>query len=137
MTTSNGNSQVTHFDGSYLFLEKEGQTDLQIRTTGSPKLKGVKYKKIDHESVLKVFKPLDLELNAIDKKYLDFMEKIKKDERYRHLCLSINKEGMHLALWYKKHPLRKKKPLNINLMNHYQKDFLEEISYVQQLEFIA
>jgi hypothetical protein len=137
MTTSSGNSQVTHFDGSYLYLEKEGQTELQIRTTGSPKLKGVKYKKIDNESTLKIYKPLDQELQTIDYKYLDFMETIKKDERYRHLYLSINKEGMHLALWYKKHPLRKKKPLSINIMNQYQKDFMDEINYVYKLEDIT
>lgn len=74
MTTSSGNSQVTHFDGSYFYLEKEGQTNLQIRTTGSPKLKGVKYKKIDNESTLKIYKPLEQELQTIDYKYLDFME---------------------------------------------------------------
>lgn len=62
---------------------------------------------------------------------------MKKDERYRHLYLSINKEGMHLALWYKKHPLRKKKPLSINIMNQYQKDFMDEINYVYKLEDIT
>jgi hypothetical protein len=136
MTTSSGNSQVTHFDGSYIFLEKEGQTELQIRTTGRPKLKGVKYKKVDHGSQLKIYKPREQEFNIIDKKYLELMESIKKDERYRQLYLSVNKEGMHLALWYKKHPLRKKKPLSKSLLNQYQNDFMNEINYVYKLEAI-
>lgn len=134
MTTSTGNSQVTHFDGSYLYLEKEGQTELQIRTTGSPKLKGVKYVKIDVDSNFKVYKPVDLVLNDIDRLYITLMESLKKDDRYRHLYLSVNKEGIHLGIWYKKHPIRKKKPLSIELLNQYQADIIKEIKFVNQLE---
>jgi hypothetical protein len=43
---------------------------------------------------------------------------------------------MHLALWYKKHPLRKKKPLSKDMMNQYQRDFMNEINYVYKLEEI-
>ncbi|AUD65798.1 hypothetical protein BK011_08910 [Tenericutes bacterium MZ-XQ] len=136
MTTSNGNSQVTHFDGSYIYLEKQGQTDLQIRTTGSPKLKGVKFQKLAVESTLKVYKPNEQDLKDIDRLYLRLMESLKKDERYRHLYLSINHEGMHLGIWYKKHPIRKKKPLSIELLNQYQADIINEIKFVNQLEAI-
>lgn len=137
ISTSTGDSQATLFDGSYFYLEKQGTTDLQIRTTGSPKLKGMKFKKVNYDSQLKVYKPINQELNIIDKKYLDFMESIKKNDRYRHLYLSINKEGMHLALWYKKYPLRKKKPLTLDVLNQYYKDFMDEISFVKQLEIIS
>ncbi|AUD63744.1 hypothetical protein BK010_09125 [Tenericutes bacterium MO-XQ] len=136
MTTSSGNTQVTHFDGSYVFLEKEGDTDIQIRTNGSPKLKGVKYEKVTNDSALKIYKPVGVEFKDLDRKYLSFMETLKKDDRYRHIYLSISKEGYHLALWYKKHPLRKKKPLSLEVLNQYQTDLMKEIMFVNMIDEI-
>ena len=136
MTTSSGNTQVTHFDGSYIFLEKEGDTDIQIRTNGSPKLKGVKYEKIINDSTLKIYKPVGKELIDMDRNYLRLMESLKKDERYRHIYLSINKEGIHLALWYRKHPIRKKTPFTIDVLNQYLTDIMTEITLVHTLEHI-
>ena len=43
MTTSSGNSQQTHFDGTYIRIQKQLNTMVQVRSNGSPKLKGVKF----------------------------------------------------------------------------------------------
>jgi hypothetical protein len=137
MTTSSGNSQVTHFYGSYIYFQIPGQTNLQVRTNGSPKVKDTKYKKIDVNDNFKVYKPLGIELTEIDHSYIHFMNNLWKDKKFKHLYLSINQQSCHLALWYKKNPLRKRKVFSLDSLNEYYKDFMFELHFIDDLEQLS
>jgi hypothetical protein len=134
MTTSTGNNQVTHFYGTYIYLKKASQTELQIRTNGSPKNKTVKYVKLNEVESLKIYKPIGNELLEIDQRNIGFVNGLKRSETFRHLYLSMNKESIHLALWYKKNPLRKKKQFTLEVLNDYLKSLNYELNLVKELE---
>lgn len=134
MTTQSGNNQVTHFHGSYFHIQKPGQEELQIRTNGSPKIKGEKYEKVSEEGPLKIYKPVGIEITDSDQKYIKFMSSLKKDETFKHIYLGVNKQSCHLALWYRKNPMRKKKDFSIDTLNQYYKDFMFELNLINELE---
>ncbi len=137
MTTQAGNNQVTHFDGSYIYLQKPSQTELQIRSNGSPNLKGEKYEKKIVDVALKVYKPVGVELTDIDQRYIRLIDNLKKDDRFRYLYFGINKQSCHLAIWYRKNPVRKKKNLNLEILNQYYKDFGVELEFINILENLS
>lgn len=136
MTTSNGKSQQVHFDGIYFVLRKQVMTDLQIRSKGSPKRKGVKYTRQDNVDSFKVYKRSSDEFSNLDFKYLRFMDSLKVDLNYKAIYLSVVEGQIHLALTYKKHPCRKRKNLNLDVLNKYANHLLNEIKIVNDLQNI-
>jgi len=136
MTTQAGNNQVTHFMGSYIYFQKPSETELHIRTSGSPKFKDQKFEKVVAEVPLKVYKPVGSTLSDIDQRYIRLMDNLKKDDRFRHLYFGINKQSCHLGLWYRKNPMRKMKHINLDILNQYYKAFITELEFIHTLENI-
>jgi hypothetical protein len=133
LTTSTGNGQQTHFDGIYFVLNKSAQTIVQIRTNGKPRVKGHKYIKVDTQSDLKVFKEVDQQLNALDFKYLNFIEKINQNVEVKRVYFSSINQQLHLAIWYKKHPARKQKNVSFETLNKLTQYFLSEFKLMEDL----
>lgn len=133
MTTSSGNSSTTHFDGIYFVLHKQVNTMLQVRSNGSPKLKGIKFHRIQEYPTLKVYKELEQQLLSIDKMYIDFITKLSESTEYKRVYLSIVDGEVHVALWYKKHPTRTLKNTSLQSMNTVATQFLDEYKLIGEL----
>ena len=133
MTTSSGNNKQTHFDGSYFIIDKSVLTKLQIRTNGSPKQKGVKFEKQDDIEDFRVYKELGVSSSNLDHKYLRFMESLKTDLNKKRIYLSVVEGQIHLAIWYRKHPIRKQKQVTLEVLNNYALNFLDDIKMINQL----
>lgn len=136
MTTSNGKSQTTHFDGVYFVLHKDLNTSLQVRTNGSPKLKGVKYDRLKEFEDIKVYKPQDQNLGNIDHMFINYMKKLQNEENHKRVYVSIVEGAVHIALWYRKNPLRKPKTFDLTVLNRIAQDLYDEVKFVNEIEKI-
>jgi len=136
MTTSSGRSQQTHFDGNYFIIKKKLNTSIQIRTNGSPKLKGVKFKKQEGYSDLKVYKEEGQVINNVDRLLIDFMKKGRQKEEYKRVYLSVIQDEIHFAIWYKKSPSRKNKNFSLSVLNNYVTYFISEYDLCNQIDNI-
>ncbi len=133
MTTSNGKSQQTHFDGIYLVVRKSHQETLQIRTNGRPALKGVKFDRQDDIEALKVYKPENDELMSVDRKYIDFMRMLSGQQAYKRVYLGLVPGEIHLALWFAHHPARKHKIIDAAMLGEVRRQFVHELELVDAL----
>ncbi len=136
MITSSGNSQQTHFNGVYFILKKDINTTLQIRTNGSPKKKGIKYDKHKDIDDIKVYSEQGKTLMNIDHSYLNFMRKLRENENYNKVFLSIVNNEVHLGIWYKKHPARRHKSIDLNTLNQMIKYFQSEYKLINEIDNI-
>lgn len=133
LTTSSNNSQQTHLDGIYYVLHKKLDTRIQIRTQGKPRVKGLKFDKVETRQNLKVYKEVEKHLNEIDYKLISFAENIDKANNMKHVYLSVVEDEIHLAMWYKKHPARKYKKISIDILNQLYAYFMSELEYLETL----
>ncbi len=133
MTTSSGKSQQTHFDGVYFVLKKKFNTSLQVRSNGSPKLKGIKFAKLDEYTGIKVYKQPHEEISNLDYKLIHYVENLLLDPIYKRVYLSVIEGELHLALWYKKHPARKLKSLSVDSLNSVYSYLLSEVKQINDL----
>ncbi len=136
MTTSSGNSQQTHFAGVYFVVNRQLNTSLQIRTNGSPKLKGVKFDRQDEFDGLKVYKEREQNMTNIDHTLLTFMNRFSENEEYKRVYLSVVDGQIHLALWFKKNPANKQKIINIETMNRLKEYFMSEYQIINDISSI-
>lgn len=136
MTTSSGNNQQTHFDGTYFLLRKTTNTTLQVRSNGSPKFKGVKFTLQEGSSNLKVYKKTEESVNSIDHLFIRFMEQLAENPNHKRVYLSVTGEEIHLGLWFKKDPTRRQKTFNIDVLNNYAKYFLSEYELCNKIDSI-
>ncbi len=134
LSTSNGKSQTVHFDGVYYRLKKEFRTSIQIRTNGSPKLKGVKFKKQDQFENMKVYKLENDSITNRDTTLINYFEKLKRNENHKRIYIGTIDDELHIATSFKKHPCRKNKTITIDTFNTYLNRFLDEYKIVQELE---
>lgn len=133
LSTSSGNSSQTHFNGVYITLHKRLNTSLQVRSHGAPKLKGVKFNKLQDVHQLRVYKPLEQELSNTDRVYITFMNKLYESGTYKRVYLSIVEDAVHIALVFVKHPTRKCKNITIQAMNKVAAQFMDEYHFVNEL----
>lgn len=133
MTTSSGKNQTTHFNGVYITLDKQFNTCIQIRTNGSPKLKGVSFDKNKEIEGIKVYKESGKELTNIDLQLIQFATKLSQNQLYKKVYLGVVDGQIHLALWYRKHPARKQKSITVETMNKLYTYFLSEYTLINNL----
>lgn len=136
LMTSNGKSQSIHFDGVYYIIHKNIDTTLQVRSNGTPKLKGVKFEKCKEFENIKVFKKLEENVSNIDYTFINFVVKLLENETYKRVYLSVVEDEIHLAVWFKKHPLRKPKSFDCTILNQIANSFLEEIDLANEIDSI-
>ena len=133
MTTSSGKSQQTHFKGVYFVLQKQLNTTLQIRSNGSPKLKGIKFTRQEDFNTLKVYKESAKTMLNIDHMFVRFMEKLAEDPNNKKVYLSIVDGQIHMGIWYKNNPGKKENTVTIDTMNKWYKYFISETKIIEQI----
>jgi hypothetical protein len=133
MTTSNGKNQQTHFDGTYIIIKKQLHSIFQARSNGSPKLKGVKFDRVEEAEDMKVYKERDKDLSNLDLVYLRYINRLKENPQYKRVYFSIVDGEIHLALWYKKHPARKQKIFTIETLNKVYNVFYDEYKLINEI----
>lgn len=137
MTTSNGKSQQTHFDGTYFVLYKPMNTSVQIRSNGSPHLKGTKFSRLKEEESFKVYKEQETYKSSMDEHLIRKLNDLKLNENIKRVYLGTIDQELHLAIWYKKHPLRKVKQLNIQELNRIESVLREEKNLIAEFSEIG
>jgi hypothetical protein len=133
LTTSNGNSQTTHFNGVYFVINNHTKTTLQLRSNGRPKRKGVKYEKVSNFDIIKGYKLVGEHVNNTDQMFYQFMTKLKQKDSIKYVYLSVLNDETHLGIWYRKRPTKKVKKLSIQACNDYYNYFKSEIALINEL----
>ncbi|GEM_PF-616468 len=133
IVSSNGQSSTTHFNGIYYQIKTNTNTYFQVRTHGTPKMKGIKYIKKPEYQDIRVFVREGLQLNSELNAYIKFVRKYKDKFEIRAFDLSVIPGETHLGIWYKKHPARKQKNLSLDKINEIYKYFLEELDFADQI----
>ena len=134
MTTSNGKSQTVHFDGFYYVLNKQLNTTLQVRTSGSPKLKGVKYDRLKEYEEIKVYKPINQSVSNIDDMFIRYVKQLNDSEEYKRVYLSIVDGSLHLGITPRKNILRKQKIFDLAVLNNIADELFDEYKLINELE---
>lgn len=133
MTTSSGKNQQTHFDGTYIIIRKQLHTLLQVRTNGSPKLKGVKFDRLEEVEDIRAYKERDIDISNLDLTYIRYISRLRDNPEYKKTYFSIVDGEIHLALWYKKHPARKQKSFTLEVLNKVYDVFLNEYKLINEI----
>ena len=133
LTTANGKRQQVHFAGVYTIIEKSLNTEVQIRTSGSPKYKGIKMQRVKDIENLRVYKFEGDYLTNLDYTLLSYVEKVRENPNIKHVYISSYENQIHFAVTYRKHPKRKNKNLTIDVINNYYSEFLEEVKIINEL----
>ena len=136
LTTSSGKSQTVHFNGIYYIIKVNTNSYLQVRTKSSPKLKGVKFDRQKEIEDIRVFTETERQLLNTDYQYINFIKKLLAYDVYKHIELSIIPNEVHLALTYRKHPVRKQKDLTFEKVNWIMSHFKDELNLVESLTSI-
>ena len=97
--TSNKNSTRTYFDGIYYVLNKDFNTNLQVRTEGKPSVKGTKFYQIEKYNNIKVYKPEGETVSSLDEEFIAYFNRILKSPKVKSLFISVVRNEVHLALW--------------------------------------
>ncbi len=98
ITTRSNKTTVIHFDGDYYVLSHNTDNAFQLRSNGSPKLKGVRFEKIktrqDIKEYIEKFKN-----TLIEKKYYDVFDYIKQQYPNKRVYISCVANEIHIAIW--------------------------------------
>ncbi len=137
MTTSNGKSQQTHFDGTYYIVHRSLNTIVQARTKGSPRIKGKKLFRRKEVTNLKYYTESDQMIDSKDRQIMEFYEKVIIDPNIKSVYMGTNRDEVHLAVWYRKHPARKNKNVSINVLNAYKDTFEAELNVLEDINNIG
>ena len=137
LTTSNGKSQNTHFDGIYYVLKKSAGTRIQVRSNGSPKLKGTKFDRKKEYSDIRVYKEEDATMNNMDNEIIRFVKRYLSMNGIKRVYMACLDDEIHFAIWYKKLPTKKVNELSLNQVNKYYEYFKFEQETVNNLSRIS
>jgi len=136
MITSNGKNNQTIFNGIYFTLNKQFGTSLQLRTNGSPKLKGVKFTRQTEFENIKVYKEQDKLMSNVDHLLIRYFNKLKENSNYKRIYLSVINNEIHIAISYKIHPARTKKEITNQTLNDLANYFLSEYNMMNELSMM-
>ncbi len=136
LTTSSGNNRQVHFNGIYFSIEKPLNTTIQIRSNGSPKIKGVKLSRLPEFTEFKVYKEADSSMSNLDHQLLRFASNLNQDPNIKKMYLGVYNNRLNLAVWYRKYNCRKHSKINIDVLNNAYNYFMSELDLITQLNQI-
>lgn len=137
LTTSNGKSQSTHFYGIYYVLKKSPDTRIQVRTNGSPKLKGVKFDRHKSFEDIRVYKEENVMLNNMDNEFIKLTKRYHNRPNIKRVYLACLDDEIHFAIWYNKLPTKKVKNLTLDQVNKYYDYFKAELQVLDELSMVS
>ena len=132
LVTGSGKNRHVHFTGIYYVVKHSSSSIFQIRSHSRPHLKGVKYVKNNDIQEFKVFLEEGQNVSNIQYKYIETIERLKRNLEVKKIYLSITNDELHFAYIPKVH-IRKQYELNINKLNQIYTQFLEELRVVDEL----
>ncbi len=95
--TQSNNGRVVHFDGIYYVLKIPNNVYFQLRSNGSPKLKGTKFKKFQTDPLMKEYVKEDEE-ERIDSKYYSLFNFLKEDIPKRKIYIGGIENELHIGI---------------------------------------
>ncbi|MCK5812484.1 MAG: hypothetical protein KAG94_06260 [Clostridiales bacterium] len=98
IVTHTGKTTVVHFDGDYYVLEHSEDNAFQLRSNGSPKLKGMRFEKVKTRQDIKEYIK-KFENASIKKKYYDVFDYIKRQYPKKKVYISCVANEIHIAIW--------------------------------------
>ena len=131
LITGNGKNQRTHLNGIYIVTSNKTNIIQQIRTHGSPHLKGVKYRLIEKDFQYKLFLDDESETFNQNKRYYDIFSSIMNDTMYKIAYMSVIKNETHFAIH--KFKLYKHNKINSDNMTNLYEDILSLIKLVDKI----
>lgn len=132
LITGSGKNQTVHLNGIYFYFKKHTSSLLQIRSNGSPKLKGYKFTKIDSSDIFKVYVEEDKSLSGADRAFIYNMSELKNKLHAKKIYLSITRDEVHFAYVPNKQ-WRRIHTLSLNSLNELYKKLLDEEEVIKDL----
>lgn len=131
LITGNGKNQHTHLDGMYIVTSNKTDIIQQIRTNGSPHLKGVKYRLIEKDLGYKLYLSDESETLSPNKRYSDIFLSVMNDTMYKKAYMSVIENETHFAVH--KVRLYKYKKIELNNMTNLYENIVSFIKLVDEL----
>lgn len=131
--SSNGKSSNTHFNGIYFQVKTNTDSYFQVRTHGSPKMKGMKFERRDDYPDIRVYTLEGLHVEQELRPYIEFVRKHKGRLDQKTFDISVIPGETHVGIWYKKHPARRQKHLSKEKLNEIYKYFLSEMDFADKI----
>ena len=132
LITGSGKNKHIHFSGMYFVVKYASSYEFQLRSHSKPRLKGVKYIKNEDIKDIKVYLKEGNSISNIEYKYIDTLERLKKNLKAKKIYLSFINNEIHFA-YVPKVPIRKQYDLTVEKMNKTYTAFLEEIRVIDEL----
>jgi len=132
LVSGSGNSRQVHFSGMYFFTKFSSVYHSQIRSHSKPHLKGIKYIRDDSIDEYRVYVEENRSITNREYKYIELLEKLKRDFKAKKIYLSITLNEIHFAYLPLVH-IRKQTDLDIDKMNAIYKSFIDEIKIIDEL----
>ncbi|MCK5762209.1 MAG: hypothetical protein KAH16_04860 [Candidatus Izimaplasma sp.] len=132
LVTGGGKNRHVHFTGIYYVIKYSSSIIFQIRSHSKPHLKGVKLIKDNDIQEFKVFLEEGQNTSNIQYKFIETIERLKRNLSAKKIFLGITNDELHFAYIPKVH-IRKQYDLNINKLNKIYTQFLEELRVVDEL----
>lgn len=132
LVTSNGKSQSIHFNGIYIVTQSNESFYQQIRTNGSPHLKGVSYNLIEKIDGYKNYISNESEMIGVNYQYVNLFKNLHDSLEYKKAYMSIIEKEVHFAV----HPvtLYKYKKLSFEDLDKAYEEIKSLIELVDKLE---
>lgn len=132
ISSSNGKSQTVHFNGSYFVIPRRQSLYLQVRTNGSPALKGVKYSKVSDDKSMRIFIEKNKQEPSELSTYISIFQKIEMLNPMK-LYMSVTHDAIHVAVEHHQ-KVKKTVPLTIDALNTYAERFTTELTIPSLVE---
>jgi hypothetical protein len=104
LVTSNGKSSTVHFRGIYIILPIKGISFQQLRTKGKPRLKGVKFDRVEEYPEERFFVVEGHTSRDLHPFLMQVYEELPKVFDMRDYFVASNEQEVHVALWMKDTP---------------------------------
>lgn len=104
LVTSNGKSSTLHFDGIYLVLPISGIPTQQLRTSGKPKRKDMKFDRVEDYPDNRLYLQKGQISSGPHPYLLQVFEELPDLFDLKHYYVGSNEKEVHVALWMRHKP---------------------------------
>jgi len=132
LITSDGKTQTTHLNGVYIVTPSNENFYQQIRTNGSPHLKGNKYDLIEKTDEFRNYLDKDTKMISVNDQYVNLFKKLHQSLGYKKAYMSIVEKEVHFAIQPVK--LYEYKELSFEKINEAYDEIKNLIELVDKLE---
>lgn len=132
LVTGGGKNRHEHFKGIYFISQFSNSYLFQLRSHSKPRLKDVKYKRVNEIGEIKVFVEEERDMANLEHKYISMLDRLKRNLKAKKIYLSVLNDEIHFA-YVPKVPIRKQYNLNMRKMSELYSTFLDEIRIIDEL----